>query len=130
MAQYRLSSAVALVINEFRVLLARLRRRTGWLPLKHGMHAVLRLRHLAATVAARPRPSSAAAMPTQDELKKQVGYKAVDDYVRSGMKIGLGTGSTAYFAVERVGELLASGKLQDIVAVRPSPSAAAPRPLG
>ena len=66
-------------------------------------------------------------MPTQDELKKQVGYKAVDDYVRSGMKIGLGTGSTAYFAVERVGELLASGKLQDIVAVRTSPSAAAPR---
>ena len=30
-----------------------------------------------------------------------VGYKAVDDYVRSGMVVGLGTGSTAYFAVER-----------------------------
>lgn len=30
--------------------------------------------------------------------------KAVDDYVRSGMVVGLGTGSTAYFAVERVGE--------------------------
>jgi ribose 5-phosphate isomerase len=28
----------------------------------------------------------------------------VDDYVRSGMVVGLGTGSTAYFAVERVGE--------------------------
>ena len=36
-----------------------------------------------------------------DELKKMVGYKAVDDYVRSGMVVGLGTGSTAYFAVER-----------------------------
>ena len=34
-------------------------------------------------------------MPTQDELKKQVGYKAVDDYVESGMVVGLGTGSTA-----------------------------------
>ena len=66
-----------------------------------------------------------ATVASQDELKKQVGYKAVDDYVRSGMKIGLGTGSTAYFAVERVGELLASGKLRDIVAVRTSPSAAA-----
>ena len=65
-------------------------------------------------------------MPTQDELKKQVGYKAVDDYVRSGMKIGLGTGSTAYFAVERVGELLASGKLRDIVAVRTSEAPAWP----
>ena len=54
---------------------------------------------------------------SQAELKKQVGYKSVDDYVRSGMKIGLGTGSTAFFAVERVGQLLASGELKDIVAV-------------
>ena len=43
---------------------------------------------------------------TQDELKKQVGFQAIDDYVESGMVVGLGTGSTAAFAVERVGELL------------------------
>ena len=55
--------------------------------------------------------------PSQDELKKQVGYKAVDDYVKSGMVVGLGTGSTAYFAVERVGQLLESGELTDIVAI-------------
>merc|ERR1719293_246858 len=55
--------------------------------------------------------------PSQDELKKQVGYKAVDDYVRSGMVVGLGTGSTAYFAVERVGQKLRSGELKDIVAI-------------
>jgi len=54
---------------------------------------------------------------SQDELKKMVGYKAVDDYVKSGMVIGLGTGSTAAFAVERVGELLKSGELTDIMAV-------------
>jgi ribose 5-phosphate isomerase A len=54
---------------------------------------------------------------TQEELKKQVGYKAVDDYVTSGMVVGLGTGSTAYYAVERVGELLKSGVLTDIVAI-------------
>lgn len=54
---------------------------------------------------------------SQDELKKQVGYKAVDDYVKSGMVVGLGTGSTAYFAVERVGEKLKSGELTDIVAI-------------
>lgn len=54
---------------------------------------------------------------SQDELKKQVGYKAVDDYVRSGMVVGLGTGSTAYYAVERVGEKLKSGELKDIVAI-------------
>jgi ribose 5-phosphate isomerase A len=54
---------------------------------------------------------------SQDELKKQVGYKAVDDYVKSGMVVGLGTGSTAYFAVERVGNLLKSGELKDILAI-------------
>jgi ribose 5-phosphate isomerase A len=56
-------------------------------------------------------------MVSQDELKKQVGYKAVDDYVTSGMVIGLGTGSTAYFAVERVGQKLKSGELKDILAI-------------
>jgi len=54
---------------------------------------------------------------TQDELKQQVGYKAVDDYVKSGTVIGLGTGSTAAFAVERVGEKLKSGELTDIIAI-------------
>lgn len=53
----------------------------------------------------------------QDELKRQVGYKAVDDYVKSGTVIGLGTGSTAAFAVERVGDKLASGELKDILAI-------------
>lgn len=50
-------------------------------------------------------------------MKKQVGYRAVDDYVKSGMVVGLGTGSTAYFAVERLGQKLASGELKDIVAI-------------
>jgi ribose 5-phosphate isomerase A len=54
---------------------------------------------------------------SQDELKKQVGYQAVDDYVKSGMVVGLGTGSTAYFAVERVGELLKSGELKDVICI-------------
>merc|ERR1712023_127894 len=54
---------------------------------------------------------------SQDELKKMVGYKSVDDYVESGMVVGLGTGSTAAFAVERLGEKLKSGELKDIVAI-------------
>jgi ribose 5-phosphate isomerase A len=53
----------------------------------------------------------------QNELKKLAGYKAVDDHVRSGMVIGLGTGSTAYFAVERVGQKLKSGELKNIIAI-------------
>lgn len=61
--------------------------------------------------------TSLKSMVSQDELKKQVGFKAVDDYVKSGMVVGLGTGSTAYFAVERVGEKLKSGELKDILAI-------------
>jgi ribose 5-phosphate isomerase A len=56
-------------------------------------------------------------MSNQDELKKLAGYKAVDDYVHSGTVIGLGTGSTAYFAVERVGQRLKDGTLKDILAI-------------
>jgi hypothetical protein len=47
----------------------------------------------------------------------QVGYKAVDDFVRSGMKVGLGTGSTSYYAVERIGSKLKNGELKDIICV-------------
>eukprot|EP01040_Poterioochromonas_malhamensis_P009217 gene9217-10005_t len=54
---------------------------------------------------------------SQEELKKMVGYKAVDDYVRSGMVVGLGTGSTAYYAVERVGQKLQSGELKNILCI-------------
>merc|ERR1719491_1204942 len=54
---------------------------------------------------------------SQDELKKMVGYKSVDDYVKSGMVVGLGTGSTAAFAVDRLGEKLKSGELKDILAI-------------
>ena len=37
--------------------------------------------------------------------------------MKSGMVVGLGTGSTAAFAVERVGQLLKDGTLKDIVAI-------------
>jgi hypothetical protein len=52
-----------------------------------------------------------------DQAKKLAGYKAVDDHVTSGMVVGLGTGSTAYFAVERVGQKLASGELKDVICI-------------
>ncbi|MBN1836620.1 MAG: ribose-5-phosphate isomerase RpiA [Spirochaetales bacterium] len=50
-------------------------------------------------------------------IKQAVGRAAVDALVRDGMKLGLGTGSTAVEAVYRVGELLRAGTLQDIKAV-------------
>jgi ribose 5-phosphate isomerase A len=50
------------------------------------------------------------------EMKEAAGRAAVDELVRSGMKLGLGTGSTAIHAIRRVGELLAQGTLRDIKA--------------
>lgn len=46
---------------------------------------------------------------TDLNLKKIVAEKAVDDYVRDGMNVGLGTGSTAYYAIKRIGELVSHG---------------------
>jgi ribose 5-phosphate isomerase A len=52
-----------------------------------------------------------------DEVKRLLGTQAVESLVKSGMKLGLGTGSTAIHAVYRVGELLRKAALRDIVAV-------------
>jgi ribose 5-phosphate isomerase A len=52
-----------------------------------------------------------------EQLKRLVGYKSVDDYVTSGMVVGLGTGSTAKYAVERIGQKIKSGELKNIVAI-------------
>ncbi|KAJ4719644.1 Ribose 5-phosphate isomerase A [Melia azedarach] len=53
---------------------------------------------------------------TQDGLKKLAADKAVD-YVKSGMVLGLGTGSTAAFVVDKIGGLLKSGELKDIIGI-------------
>ncbi len=47
-------------------------------------------------------------------FKKQAGERAAAS-IASGMVVGLGTGSTAIFATRRLGELLASGALSDVV---------------
>ncbi|KAL6504744.1 putative ribose-5-phosphate isomerase 3, chloroplastic [Orobanche hederae] len=60
--------------------------------------------------------SYSAPVLTQDGLKKLAADKAVE-YVRSGMVLGLGTGSTAAFVVDKLGALLKSGALTDIVGV-------------
>lgn len=57
-----------------------------------------------------------AAALSQDELKQQAAWKAVD-YVKSDMVVGLGTGSTAAFAVDRIGQLLKDGTLKNIIGV-------------
>jgi ribose 5-phosphate isomerase A len=54
------------------------------------------------------------------ELKKALGAAAVDRFVRDGMRLGLGTGSTAIWAVRRVGTRLGEGSLRDIRVVATS----------
>ncbi|AEF81711.1 ribose-5-phosphate isomerase RpiA [Leadbettera azotonutricia] len=53
----------------------------------------------------------------QKEIKEMVGKAAVEALVRSGMKLGLGTGSTAIPAVRHIGSLMQQGKLKNILAV-------------
>jgi ribose 5-phosphate isomerase A len=47
-------------------------------------------------------------MNRSDQLKKIAGEKAAEG-IRDGMTIGLGTGSTVYFTIRRVGELVKDG---------------------
>jgi ribose 5-phosphate isomerase A len=51
-----------------------------------------------------------------DYLKKQAALKAVS-YVESGMILGLGTGSTAWFALEEIGRRIREGRLQRIIGI-------------
>jgi ribose 5-phosphate isomerase A len=57
-------------------------------------------------------------MQTSADLKRAAGEAAVDRYVRDGMCVGLGTGTTAYYAILQVGTLVAAGA--SIVAVASS----------
>ena len=44
-----------------------------------------------------------------DPAKRAAGYAAVDKHVVDGTCVGLGTGTTAYWAIERVGQRIAAG---------------------
>lgn len=51
----------------------------------------------------------------QAALKQEAAEYAVGRYIHSGMTVGLGTGSTSIFAIRRIGALLRSGELKNIV---------------
>lgn len=57
-----------------------------------------------------------AEMDSKTALKKQAALTAVER-VRSGMVLGLGTGSTTAFAVERIGEMWQAGELKDLICI-------------
>lgn len=60
-----------------------------------------------------------------EELKRAAAERAVAEYVESGMVVGLGTGSTASWAVRRIGELLLRGVLLGVRGIPTSEAAAA-----
>jgi ribose 5-phosphate isomerase A len=45
----------------------------------------------------------------EERAKRLVGRQAIDTFVTANTCIGLGTGSTTYYAIERVGELVRDG---------------------
>jgi ribose 5-phosphate isomerase A len=53
---------------------------------------------------------------TIESLKRDAGVAAAAE-VKSGMRVGLGTGSTVRYTIENIGERIRSGALQDIVGV-------------
>jgi len=55
-------------------------------------------------------------MNAVDTLKKAAAVHAVS-FIKSGMVIGLGTGSTAYFATLRIAELIQQNELKNILAI-------------
>src|SRR5882724_5251671 len=65
---------------------------------------------------------AAAAAPADPmaPFKKLAAETAVNDYVKSGMKLGIGTGSTMKFAIDLLGAKLGAGALKNIVGVSTS----------
>ena len=70
-------------------------------------------------------------MSGTDALRRAAGEEAVGRYVRDGMRLGLGTGSTAALMLEALAARIAAGALRDIAGVPTSDAtAAACRRLG
>ncbi|MFB6319911.1 ribose-5-phosphate isomerase RpiA [Saccharicrinis sp. FJH54] len=44
-----------------------------------------------------------------DMLQKKIAGEKAAEYIKDGMILGMGTGSTAYYMIQRVGELVAQG---------------------
>lgn len=55
-------------------------------------------------------------MNAQNELKQKAGFFAAD-LVESGMVIGLGTGSTTQYALERIAARIKTGELKNIIGI-------------
>ena len=52
-----------------------------------------------------------------EDIKKKLGRQAIDDFVNSDMIVGMGSGTTTYFAIERLGEKLKAGLLKNVIMI-------------
>ena len=59
---------------------------------------------------------------------KQAAAERAVDWIESGMVVGLGSGSTAVFAIRRIGMLLGVGTLRDLLGVPTSRASEAEAP--
>jgi ribose 5-phosphate isomerase A len=50
-------------------------------------------------------------------MKRTAGYQAVDAFITSGMTVGIGTGTTTVYAVDRIATKVNDGLLKDITVV-------------
>jgi ribose 5-phosphate isomerase A len=57
---------------------------------------------------------------TPDEMKRAVAVHTVETYIKSGLKIGLGSGSTAEMFVQELGARVIAGQLQRLTCVSTS----------
>jgi len=62
------------------------------------------------------RPERKRSGESVEEFKRAAGYRAAD-LVRDGMVVGLGSGSTARYAILRVADRLRRNELRDVVAI-------------
>jgi ribose 5-phosphate isomerase A len=69
-------------------------------------------------------PAEAGATAPEQERQKRAAAERAVDYVHAGMRLGLGTGSTARHVLDVLGERRRRGELRDIVGV-PTSSATA-----
>lgn len=51
-------------------------------------------------------------MDAQDEAKKLAGKRVIEDFIRDGMKLGLGSGSTSHFFVRELGRHMAETEIK------------------
>lgn len=72
--------------------------------------------------------SACAYTPSLDDLflkqKKLVGEEAVDNFVTDNSTIGIGSGSTVWFSIERLGKLLRDGHVKNVQVIPASQATA------